>query len=81
MSRVFSATAEPSRCQVFANHVDFSHLTKNETSISERIAVACRMNESTRQIIWSSIPQSLYLPERLLLFLERLSGQSLCNSQ
>jgi hypothetical protein len=48
-----------------------------EKSGAERIAIACRMNDSARELVWSGIPQNLPESERRQLFLERFYGKSL----
>lgn len=48
-----------------------------EKSGAERIAIACRMNDTARELVWSGIPQDLPPSERRQLFLERFYGKSL----
>jgi hypothetical protein len=47
---------------------------------AERVAIACRMNDSAREFVWSGIPQELTLSERRQLFLERFYGKGLSTS-
>lgn len=51
-----------------------------EKSGAERIAIACRMNDTARELVWSGIPQDLPEPERRQIFLERFYGKSLSTS-
>ncbi len=48
-----------------------------EKSGAERIAIACRMNDTARELVWSGIPQDLPQSQRRQLFLERFYGKSL----
>jgi len=43
---------------------------------AERLEIGCRMNDSSRALVWSGIPQDLPEPERRQIFLERFYGNS-----
>ena len=51
-----------------------------EKSGAERMAIACGMNDTARELVWSGIPQDLPPSERRQLFLERFYGKSLTTS-
>jgi hypothetical protein len=48
-----------------------------EKSGAERMAIACKMNETARALVWSGIPQGLPASDRRQLFLKRFYGKSL----
>ena len=47
-----------------------------EKSGAERMAIACRMNDSARELVWSGIPKDLPEQERRELFLQRFYGET-----
>ena len=44
---------------------------------AERLAIACRMNDSARELVWSGIPADLPEEQRRALFLQRFYGDAL----
>ncbi len=56
------------------NHLFRKMMAKSGT---ERMAIACKMNDTARALVWSGIPQGLPLSDRRQLFLERFYGKSL----
>jgi hypothetical protein len=44
---------------------------------AERLAIACRMNDSARELVWSGIPADLPEEERRSLFIHRFYGGAL----
>lgn len=44
---------------------------------AERLAIACRMNDSARELVWSGIPADLPEEQRRILFVQRFYGDAL----
>jgi hypothetical protein len=52
-----------------------------EKSGTERMVIACSMNDTARELVWSGIPKTLTEPERRQLFLDRFYGKSIFTAQ